>query len=155
MCKIALTLCIRDITYYPAYGIIFSFLTMECLHIFCVCLGLVFRSRKPQGQYLIWDIPPAEVPVGFFLEVAAAEGWILDISFWGIQKPKIVWHFFGIFLELVYGGRGLFFKQKSYSGPFFITFGPFLVCQECWKTMFPKAPNVPKGNLQPDERMSS
>lgn len=45
----------------------------------------------------------------------------------------------------MYGGRGLFFKQKCYSGP-------FLVCQECWKTMFPKATNVPKENLQPDEK---
>ena len=44
------------------------------------------------------------------------------------------------------------FRAKMLFRTIFITFGPFLVCQECWKTMFPKTTNVPKGNLQPDEK---
>ena len=44
------------------------------VYIFFVCVWDWFSGQETTGQYLIWDIPPAEVPVGFFLEVAAAEG---------------------------------------------------------------------------------
>ena len=41
---------------------------------FLCVFGIGFSGQETTGQYLTWDIPPAEVPVGFFLEVAAAEG---------------------------------------------------------------------------------
>ena len=151
MCKIALTLCIRDITNYPAYGIIFLLPTMN-VYIFFVCVwDWFFRSRNHRTVFNL-GYSTCRGAGGFFF--GGCSSWGLNSGYQFLGHPKTqncLANFWEMSWPYVWRARPVF-QAKILLRTIFITFGPFLVCQECWKTMFPKTTNVPKENLQPDEK---